>query len=119
MARAGFMQADVVVDNILSMISGRTASRTYQPKMFLESAIKLTLGKAHRVIYAMDSDGSDVLIPERNGTTLDLGIKHAWGEFGADFKLVEAPPTERAEKKVSVEAAEQVFDHMNSRHATM
>jgi hypothetical protein len=86
MARAGFMQADVVLDNILTMIRGRAPSRVYKPKVFLESAIKLTLGKMHRVIYAMDSDGSDVCIPER-GQKLDLGIEHAWGEFNADFKL--------------------------------
>lgn len=81
------MQAGVVVNNIVDMINGRPCSQIYKPKVFLESAIKLTLGKAHKVIYSMDSDGSDVLIPERNGTTLDLGIKHAWGQFGADFRL--------------------------------
>ncbi|KAK7745814.1 hypothetical protein SLS53_002531 [Cytospora paraplurivora] len=93
MARAGFMQAEVVVDNILNMINGRPCSRIYKPNVFVEGAIKLTLGKAHKVLYAMDSDGSDVLIPERNSTTLDLGVKRAWDELGADFKLARGPPT--------------------------
>lgn len=87
MARAGFMQADVVVDNIMSLISGRPLSRTYKPKTFIEGAIKLTLGKSHRVIYGMDDDGSDVLIPDRKDLGLDLGIERAWAQFGADFKV--------------------------------
>lgn len=94
------MQADVVLDNILAMIHGRKPSRTYKPTVFLESAIKLTLGKAHRVIYAMDGDGSDVMIPERGGK-LDLGIEHAWGEFGADFNLAAGPAMERERKTLS------------------
>lgn len=98
MARAGFMQADVVVDNILDMIDGRPPSRTYKPKWFLENAIKLTLGKSHKAIYAMDVDGSDVLIPDRKSNALDLGIKHAWGQFGADFKLATASTAEQTGK---------------------
>lgn len=81
------MQADIVVDNIMSMINGRPLSRIYKPKIFIESAIKLTLGKSHRVIYGMDEDESDVLIPERKELGLDLGIERAWAQFGADFKL--------------------------------
>lgn len=91
MARAGIMQADVVVDNIMNVISGRPCLRTYKPKTFFESAIKLTLGKSHRVIFAMDDDGSDILIPERKDSGLDLGIERAWAEFGADFRLAERP----------------------------
>lgn len=95
MARAGFMQADVVSSNICDMISGRPPSQIYKPKIFIEGAIKLTLGKSHRAIYAMDSDGTEVLIPERSDKMLDLGIKHAWGQFGADFnKVGEAPAPE-------------------------
>ncbi|ETS85111.1 hypothetical protein PFICI_03136 [Pestalotiopsis fici W106-1] len=98
MARAGFMQADIVVGNILDMINGRVPSQIYKPKWFLENAIKLTLGKSHKAIYAMDSDGSDVLIPDRKSTALDLGIKHAWGQVGADFKLAGAPLAEQSGK---------------------
>lgn len=81
------MQADVVADNIMNIISGRPALRTYKPKTFIEGAIKLTLGKSHRVIYGMDDDGSDVLLPQKGDFGLDLGIKRAWAQFGADFKL--------------------------------
>ncbi|RYP81240.1 hypothetical protein DL769_002070 [Monosporascus sp. CRB-8-3] len=87
MARAGWMQAGVVLDNILAMICGQTPSRTYTPNVFLEGAIKLTLGKTHNVVYATDADDSDVMVPARNNR-LDLGIERAWKEFGvrADFK---------------------------------
>jgi NADH dehydrogenase FAD-containing subunit len=90
MARAGWMQSRVVVDNILSMISGQGPSRAYKPDVFVEGAIKLTLGKTHNVVYSMDADGSDVMIPARNGP-LDLGIKRAWWTYGADFKLAGEP----------------------------
>ncbi|RYO88690.1 hypothetical protein DL766_004430 [Monosporascus sp. MC13-8B] len=87
MARAGWLQGGVVLDNILAMIRGQTPSRTYTPNVFLEGAIKLTLGKTHNVVYATDADGSDVMVPARNNR-LDLGIERAWKEFGvgADFK---------------------------------
>ncbi|OGM48091.1 hypothetical protein ABOM_002890 [Aspergillus bombycis] len=86
MARAGWMQAGVVLDNILAMINGQTPSRLYTPNLFIEGAIKLTLGKTHNVVYATEADGSDVMVPSRDGK-LDLGIERAWKEFGANFKL--------------------------------
>ncbi|KAE8383475.1 hypothetical protein BDV26DRAFT_287661 [Aspergillus bertholletiae] len=89
MARAGWMQAGVVLENLLTMINGQTPSRLYTPNIFIEGAIKLTLGKKHHVIYATEADGSDVLVPARDGK-LDLGIERAWGQFGADFKLANA-----------------------------
>ncbi|KAM5440978.1 hypothetical protein MferCBS31731_004117 [Microsporum ferrugineum] len=87
MARAGWMQASVVVDNILAIIRGEKPSQTYTPQLFLEGAIKLTLGKRHNVVYAMNGDGSDVLVPARNNR-LDLGIERAWKQYGvgAQFK---------------------------------
>lgn len=85
MARAGWLQASVVADNILAMIKGRRPSRKYKPNAFIEGAIKLTLGKSHTVMYSVDADGSDVLMPSRNGP-LDLGIERAWAQFGADYK---------------------------------
>ena len=81
MARAGWMQAPVVLDNILAMIRGEKPSRTYTPDVFIEGAIKLTLGKTHSVAYAVDADGTDVLVPAKNGP-LDLGIGRAWRQFG-------------------------------------
>ncbi|KAH8194135.1 hypothetical protein TruAng_011694 [Truncatella angustata] len=89
MARAGWMQSGLVLENILSMIQGQKPQRTYKPNYFLEGAIKLTLGKTHNVIYANEADGSDVMVPARNNR-LDLGIEMAWKQFGvgADFKRI-------------------------------
>ncbi|KAE8385094.1 hypothetical protein BDV23DRAFT_25484 [Aspergillus alliaceus] len=100
MARAGWLQSEVVLDNILAMIHGQTPSRTYTPNVFLEGAIKLTLGKKHNVVYAMEADGSDVMVPSRDGR-LDLGIERGWREFGADFKQANAPDAERQGESVS------------------
>lgn len=88
MARAGWMQAGVVLDNILSMIGGQAPRRIYQPDEFIEGAIKLTLGKTHSVIYSIDGNGSDVLLPSKNGS-LDLDIKRAWKMYGANPKLID------------------------------
>ncbi|KAJ4347479.1 hypothetical protein N0V95_005400 [Ascochyta clinopodiicola] len=85
MARAGWLQAGVVLDNILAMINGQQPSRIYKPDVFIEGAIKLTLGKSHTVMYGMDGDSFDVMFPSRTGP-LDLGIERAWKDFGADFK---------------------------------
>ncbi|KAF1993360.1 FAD/NAD(P)-binding domain-containing protein [Amniculicola lignicola CBS 123094] len=84
MARAGWLQASVVLDNVLAMIHGRQPSRIYKPNLFIEGAIKLTLGKSHTVMYGMDEKGFDVMFPSRTGP-LDLGIERAWKDFGADF----------------------------------
>ncbi|KFZ23965.1 hypothetical protein V502_01557 [Pseudogymnoascus sp. VKM F-4520 (FW-2644)] len=99
MARAGWMQAGVVLDNILSMIGGRAPWRIYHPNEFIEGAIKLTLGKTHSVIYAIDANGSDVLVPAKNGS-LDLDIKRAWKMYGADSKLANKPVGGRIEETV-------------------
>ncbi|KFY14773.1 hypothetical protein V492_02420 [Pseudogymnoascus sp. VKM F-4246] len=99
MARAGWMQAGVVLDNILSMIGGRAPWRIYQPDEFIEGAIKLTLGKTHSVIYAIDANGSDVLVPTKNGS-LDLDIKRAWKMYGADSKLADSPVGKHTEETV-------------------
>jgi NADH dehydrogenase FAD-containing subunit len=106
MARAGLMQSEVVLDNILAKINGQEANRTYTPNWFVEGAIKLTLGKKHEVTYAMDNDGSDIMIPDRNGK-LDLEIESAWKRYGVDFKEVSKGKTE-AEPEVQAPAAVQV-----------
>lgn len=90
MARAGWMQAGVVLGNILSMIGGKAPLRIYRPNEFIEGAIKLTLGKTHSVIYAIDANGSDVLVPAKNGS-LDLDIERVWKMYGADLKLANKP----------------------------
>ncbi|EEP81637.1 predicted protein [Uncinocarpus reesii 1704] len=96
MARAGWMQSQVVLDNILAKIHGQTPTRKYTPNVFLEGAIKLTLGKTHTVIYAMEDDGSEMLIPSRDGK-LDLGIESAWKEYGVDFKRASEGHADRVE----------------------
>lgn len=91
MARAAIHQADVVHDNILAMINGLTPAHTYKPRLDIEGALKLTLGKSHTVIYSMDDypaeDGSckDLLVPMNMGKD-DLGIASAWRQWGADIK---------------------------------
>jgi NADH dehydrogenase FAD-containing subunit len=84
MARAGWIQASIVLDNVIAMIRGRVPTRVYKPNLFIEGAIKLTLGKTHSVMYGMDDDGSDVMFISRTGP-LDLGIGRAWKEFGVDL----------------------------------
>ncbi|KAJ5995072.1 hypothetical protein N7481_002049 [Penicillium waksmanii] len=74
----------------MSTIQGQAASRQYVPDIFIEGAIKLTLGKTHLVIYAVENGengehGSDFLIPSRDGK-LDFEAENAWKEYGVDFK---------------------------------
>lgn len=82
MARAAWFQAQVVADNILALIRGEKPSHFYKPKIFIEGSIKLTLGLKHTVIYAMDTDGSEVLIPTNLGKK-DMGVGMAWWQYGA------------------------------------
>ncbi|RFU29645.1 hypothetical protein B7463_g6701, partial [Scytalidium lignicola] len=81
-------------------INGRTPWHHYTPNLFFEGAIKLTLGKTHHVIYAMQNDTSDIIIPSRN-RKLDLGIESAWKLYGVDFKLASEGDTERGETAVT------------------
>jgi hypothetical protein len=73
----------------------------YEPNSFIEGAIKLTLGKKHHVIYAMNYDGSDILIPSRGGK-LDLEVESAWKLYGADFKRANEAIIERGEVVAAV-----------------
>ncbi|KAE8453685.1 hypothetical protein EG329_009196 [Mollisiaceae sp. DMI_Dod_QoI] len=84
MARAGMMQAEIVVSNILSLIKGREASKQYKPH-FVEGALKLSLGKADSVLYVQESQQKDLLIPAKSKSE-DLDIARAWKHFGADLK---------------------------------
>ena len=85
MARAGFFQADIVTENILALIQGRRPSKTYTPQSFFEGAIKLTLGKSHYAVFAMENAKSDVLVVGHNGK-LDLDIGTAWRRQGVSLK---------------------------------
>jgi hypothetical protein len=92
MARAGFMQAETVVQNILSSINGQAAKKTYKPNWFIEGAIKLTLGKTHNVVYsrAASEGGSETMIISRKGKE-DLDIAMAWRQYGVgqEFERVQ------------------------------
>ena len=46
MGRAGYVQAQIVNDNLIRLIQGRRDLRVYRPDKAMEGAIKLTLGKA-------------------------------------------------------------------------
>ncbi len=45
MARAVYMQANTVRDNVLQLIHGRSPSHRYLPRVWIEGAIQLTIGK--------------------------------------------------------------------------
>ncbi|KAL4783571.1 hypothetical protein BJX76DRAFT_368320 [Aspergillus varians] len=81
MARAGFMQAETVVSNLLSLVKGQEPKTIYKPTWFIEGAIKLTLGRAKHVIYMSDVDGTEVLVSSGGGS-LDMDVGHAWKQFG-------------------------------------
>ncbi|KAF2876450.1 hypothetical protein BDV95DRAFT_590566 [Massariosphaeria phaeospora] len=46
MARAAFIQSEVVLQNILAMIKGQKSLKQYKPYALFEGSIKLTLGKS-------------------------------------------------------------------------
>ncbi|KAL6915109.1 hypothetical protein ACHAPO_010290 [Fusarium lateritium] len=54
-ARAGIMQSDVVVNNLLRLIKGQPAEARYVPHFF-ENTLKLTLGKRLSVLWAQKGD---------------------------------------------------------------
>ncbi|KAL2842931.1 hypothetical protein BJY01DRAFT_235855 [Aspergillus pseudoustus] len=95
MARAGFMQAETVVHNIVNLINGRSANKIYKPYWFVEGAIKLTLGKTHNAVYGWDGgegeSGDEVMIVSRKGK-VDLDVGMAWKQFGVakEFARVQA-----------------------------
>lgn len=84
MARAGMMQSDVVVSNILSMIKGREASKQYKPN-FVEGALALSLGRNESVMYVQENDEKDYLIPAK-GKGDDLEVVRMWKHLGAEPK---------------------------------
>ena len=45
MARSVYMQAGIVRDNVLKLIQGRQASHLYKPRVWVEGAISVTVGK--------------------------------------------------------------------------
>lgn len=67
------MQAGVVLDNILAKINSLTVIYDYRPNLFFKGAIKLTRGRTYQVIYAMEDNSSNIMIPSYSGK-IDLGI---------------------------------------------
>jgi hypothetical protein len=45
MARAVYMQAGIVRDNVLELIRGGSPSHQYSPQLWIEGSIQLTIGK--------------------------------------------------------------------------
>lgn len=89
MARAALPQAEVITENILSMIRGNEPSSVYTPRLWLEGAIKLTLGQRNYAFYSMNEDGSDYLLEGHDGeATLD--VRKIWERYDADFATASA-----------------------------
>ncbi|KAF2683345.1 putative amid-like NADH oxidoreductase [Lentithecium fluviatile CBS 122367] len=87
-ARAAFMQDEVVVRNIISLIEGRESLEDYRPLVWIEGSIKLTLGKSRMVVYTREESGREILIPLNMGKT-DMDVKRQWVFFGADSRTME------------------------------
>ncbi|KAH8656586.1 oxidoreductase [Tricladium varicosporioides] len=84
MARAGMMQAEIVRNNIASLISGKEKGlKEYKP-MAMEGALKLSLGKNELAMFMQDGKGSDYLFPATS-RNVDLEVERAWKMFGAGF----------------------------------
>ncbi|KND87120.1 hypothetical protein TOPH_08244 [Tolypocladium ophioglossoides CBS 100239] len=70
----------------------------YDPRAAQSQIYKLN---THNIFYSVDADGSDVMVPVRDGR-LDLEIERAFGaDFkGADFKLASRSAEERVGEPV-------------------
>lgn len=107
MARAGYFQAEVAIDNVIALIEGRQPSHVYNPNPFIEGSLKLTLGKVRcvylsrpqmlieypqskTVIYTMDDQGNEILIPAKGGSE-DLDIRRGWSLLGMNIKDAGSP----------------------------
>lgn len=80
-AHAGWIQAEVVLKNILATIQNIEPSSEYVPHEFVEGSIKLTFGKTHQVIYAMERNAStsisNTMMLNRE-PNLHLEVEDAW-----------------------------------------
>ncbi|KAF2737833.1 FAD/NAD(P)-binding domain-containing protein [Polyplosphaeria fusca] len=88
MARAANFQAEVIVQNVLSLVKGQTAQKVYKPNMAFEGAIKMTLGLRQVVMYSQSDNGTETLTVNDN-YPVDIGIKRQWGMFGASVEGME------------------------------
>ncbi|CAK7262659.1 hypothetical protein SEPCBS119000_000082 [Sporothrix epigloea] len=85
MARAGFFQANVIVDNILASIKGRPATHRYVPSV-IEPSLKLTLGKDATVVYVdlNKEQTKSILLPQK-GDAEDMHVKQSWQFMGVKY----------------------------------
>ncbi|KAM0258864.1 hypothetical protein ACHAPA_011066 [Fusarium lateritium] len=75
-ARAGMMQVEVAVKNILSLIKGKSARENYEPQ-YLENTLQLTLGTKAGVMYIRKGDYE--WLKEMKKTDEDLNVgKMRW-----------------------------------------
>ncbi|KAJ4362446.1 hypothetical protein N0V83_010539 [Neocucurbitaria cava] len=84
MARAVFMQAGIVRDNILGLIKGRSPSQQYLPHVWIEGAIQVTVGKNKSFAYMPGDNGTDMLFAGA-GYPDDFNIAHGWRLVGANY----------------------------------
>ncbi|CAK7266640.1 hypothetical protein SEPCBS57363_002192 [Sporothrix epigloea] len=85
MARAGFFQANVIVDNILASIKGKPATYRYVPSV-VEPSLKLTLGKDATVVYVdlNKAQTRSILLPKK-GDAEDMYVKQSWHFMGVTY----------------------------------
>ncbi|RFU24862.1 hypothetical protein B7463_g11476, partial [Scytalidium lignicola] len=79
-ARAALFQAEIVVQNILKLISGNSTLKTYTP-IPLEGSLKLTLGKVNEVIYARLPSFEFLQPATQHGN--DVGCSEMWKRLNA------------------------------------
>ncbi|KAF5667181.1 apoptosis-inducing factor [Fusarium heterosporum] len=70
--RAGHMQAEIAVQNILQLIKGGSASKKYVPHWF-ENTLQLTLGKKLSIMYVQKGDYE--FLKETKGADEDVGVQ--------------------------------------------
>ncbi|CAO2655304.1 Nn.00g103680.m01.CDS01 [Neocucurbitaria sp. VM-36] len=84
MARAVFMQAGIVRDNIMELLKGRSPSHQYSPRDWIEGAIQLTVGKDKSFAYMPGDNDQDVLFAGA-GYPDDFKIAQGWRLVGAKY----------------------------------
>ncbi|CAK7207674.1 hypothetical protein SEUCBS139899_010485 [Sporothrix eucalyptigena] len=85
MARAGWFQSDVIVDNIVATIQGKAASHKYVPSV-VEPSLKLTLGKDASVMYMdLNDERTKTILMPSGGEAEDMHVKQSWHFMGAKY----------------------------------
>ncbi|RBR15622.1 uncharacterized protein FIESC28_07263 [Fusarium coffeatum] len=82
-ARAGLMQAEVVISNLLQLMKGGTAKDKYVPHFF-ENTLNLTLGKEHAVMWMQKGDYE--WIKETKGPDEDLNARQTRWQLNAKIE---------------------------------